>query len=252
MVQYLIMDETRVLPYCLHGGPIPISDLVHPEEARARIEAEKGLPHGPIVEFLRAVSRVYGASGIMAVDGDSALRPGSGQVIGKIRFAPVSLFPSITSACVQSEDGVSAIGALDLERLTPKEDLSPKSLFLWCVQIVPEYGRQGIGMNLLTAMIAWARDNGWEEIQALASRHIRPLLDWTGMPSIDRLRRLGFREVGHSVNDELKKGVVAMRGGYHGEDVRRQWDSYTDLSDDEASWVYDVVYPLNDAPRSSV
>jgi len=237
MVQYLVMDETRVLPYCLHGGPIPVSDLAHPEEARARVEAEKGLPHGPIVEFLRGVSRVYGACGVMAVDGD--------VVIGKIRFAPVSLFPAITSACVQSEDGVSAIAAIDLKRLTPKEDLSPKSLFLWCIQIVPEYGRQGIGMNLLTFMIAWARENGWEEIQALASRHIRPLLDWTGLPSIDRLRRLGFREVGHSVNDELRKGVVAMRGGYHGEDVRRQWDSYTDLSDDEASWVYEAVLNLS-------
>jgi GNAT superfamily N-acetyltransferase len=231
MVQYLVMDETRVLPYCLHGGPIPVSDVDHPEEARARIEAEKGLPHGPIVEFLRAVSRAYGASGIMAVDGD--------EVIGKIRFAP-------GDGCLQTPDAVDEIGALDLSKLTPKEELSPKSLSIWCLQVIPEYCRQGVGMNLLVSAIDWARENGWEEIQALASRHIRPLLDWTGMPSIDRLRRLGFREVGHSVNDELKKGVVAMRGGYHGEDVRKQWESYANLSDDEASWVYDMVLNLTE------
>jgi GNAT superfamily N-acetyltransferase len=227
------MDETRVLPYCLHGGPIPVSDLVHPEEARARIEAEKGLPHGPIVEFLRAISRVYGASGVMAVDGDA--------VIGKLRFAPWGGFLSPGHGCVQSEAEVNSIGALDLGKLTPKEELSPKSLFIWCFQVVPAYGGQGIGTNMLVTAIDWARENGWEEIQALAVRHIRPLLDWAGSESIDRLRRLGFREVGHSVNDELKKGVVAMRGGYHGEDVRRQWEPYANLSDDEASWIYDVV-----------
>ena len=237
MAQYLIMDEFRVLPYCLHGGPIPVSDLIHPEEARARIEAEKGLPHGPIVEFLRRVSQVYGASGVMAVDGDS--------VIGKIRFAPRSIFPAITSSCVQSDEGVDAIKAIDLDTLIPKDDLSPKSLLIWCSQVVPEYRGRGIGANLLATTIAWARDNNWDETQALATRHIRPLLHWSGAESMDRLRRLGFREVGCSVNDELKKGVVAMRGGYHGEDVRRQWEPHADLSDDEASRLYEMVLGLH-------
>lgn len=233
MIEYRVMDEANIVPYCLHSGPIPLSDLIRPEEARARFEAEKGLPHGPVVEFLRAISRVYGASGVMAIDGD--------MVIGKIRFAPRYLFGGADFGCVQGDEGVAAIAAVDLQKLPAEDELSPKSLFIWCIQMVPTHRGQGIGTSMLTTAIAWARSNDWEEIHARASRHIRPLMDWTGMLSIDRCRRLGFTEVSHSVHDELRKSVVAMRGGFHGEEVKKQWAPYADLSDDEASWVYEVI-----------
>lgn len=232
MVRYLMMDESHILPYCLHKGPAPVSDLADPEAARARAEAEWGLVHGPVVPFLRAVSRTYGATGVMVVDGE--------VVIGKLRFAPKSLPPG----CVQLADEMDKIADIDLERLTPKEELCPKSLCIWCSQLIPRYRGQGIGTNMLTMAIEWARTNGWEEMHSMASRHIRPILDVTGMPSMERLSRLGFVETGHSVHPDMRELVVSMRGGHHGEEVREQWEQYADLSDDEASWVYDAVLDL--------
>jgi len=241
MIEYRMIDESCLLPYCLHSGAVPLASLSHPEEARARFEAEHGLPHSPVAEFLQALSRNYGAVGVIAVDGD--------VIVGKVRFAPRYLFGGTDQGCVQSEDGVKAIKAVELEKLTPFEDLRPKSLFIWCFQALPAYAGQGIGTSMLRTLIAWARENGWEEMHASAIGHIRPLLDWTGAFSIDRYRNLGFVETGHRVHEDLKAGVVAMRGGHHGEDLKKQWEQYAHLSDDEASEFYDVLLDIRQAGR---
>lgn len=232
MVEYLMMDESHLLPYCLHKGPAPVSDLADPEAARARAEAEWGLPHGPVVHFLRALAWTYGATGVIAIDGDI--------VIGKLRFAPKSLPPG----CVQLADEVDKIAAIDLAGLPPKDKLSPRSLCLWYLQVIPARTGQGIRTGMLQAAVDWVRTNGWDEMHSMASRHIRPILDVTGMPSMERLSRLGFVEICHLVHPDMRELVASMRGGHHGEEVRLQWGQYSDLSDDEASWVYDAVLDL--------
>jgi len=200
------------------------------------VERGGSLPEGTIAAFLRSVSRAYGACGVTAVDGD--------KVIGKVRFYPKYLVDMMTTGCVQSDDGIRAIAGFDPSVLTPLESLSPKSLYVWCFQLVAEYSGQGIGARMLRTTIDWCRANGWDEIHCKATRHIRPLLDWSGMQSTERYKKFGFQIGRHEISDEMKQGVVAMRGGYHGEDVRKQWEPHAHLSDDEASWVYDVALRL--------
>jgi ribosomal protein S18 acetylase RimI-like enzyme len=126
----------------------------------------------------------------------------------------------------------------------PKDALPSKDLRALCFQTHPSFRGQGIATALVRRLIEWAEANGWENIRARAAQHIEPLLDWCGMWSVERYRRMGFQVTGGTPSEELKQGVVAMRGGHHGEEVKTQWEQYSRISDDEASMVYDVVLPI--------
>jgi hypothetical protein len=93
---------------------------------------------------------------------------------------------------------------------------------------------------MLRRLLAWARAEGWEEVRAGATRHIPPLLAWSGMLSREAYGRLGFACAGVASHDALE-GVVHMRAGGHGEDVRLQWAPFAHLSDEEASETYDMT-----------
>ena len=198
-------------------------------------EREYGLPEGSIARFLRALCREYGSCGVMAVDGDS--------VVAKIRFCPLSFSDTLSpeSLCVQMEKEARLIASFDVETLTPKDALPSKALCVLCFQVASSYRGRGIATRMLETLIEWAKENGWEEIHSKAIQHIQPLLDLTGMWSVERYRKLGFQVTGHTPREELMQVVVAMRDGCHGEEVRLQWEQYGHLSDDEASRLYDVV-----------
>jgi len=228
MVEFQMMDQNHPLVSCLHAGAIPAAESA----AGAYAEREYGLPEGSIARFLQAVSRAYGACGVMAVEGE--------QIIGKIRFWPQSLVDAIPDICVQAREGAHAIASFDVMSLPPRSGC----LCFGCFQIIPEYRGRGIAAGMLSAAIGWARANGWETLHAKAIRNIRPLLDWAGVWSVEGYQRMGFQVTGHTVSQELKQGVEAMRGGCHGEAVQRQWKPYGHLSGDEAAWCYDVTLHL--------
>jgi len=95
---------------------------------------------------------------------------------------------------------------------------------------------------MLDALIAWAREAGWRELRAHAV--IPPMLNWCGQLSHDALRRRGFVVTESSINADVREGVVSQRAGQHGEVVKKQWEAFAHLSDDEAAQVFEMTLNL--------
>jgi GNAT superfamily N-acetyltransferase len=231
MTEHRLMDESCVLTSCLHGGPIPLEDALDAGARPAWLETLSDLPTGTVARALRALCAEYGSCGVMAVEGD--------QVVGKVRFGPVQVCHE--PFCVQQMP--ENMTALARAALPAKADLQPLALTVVCVQLAEGYRGRGLASGMLHAMIAWASDEGWQEVHARATRHIRPLLDWSGMLSRDVYEKLGFTCTGIASREALE-GVQHMRAGGHGEEVRRQWEPFARLSDEEAAEIYDVVLSL--------
>ena len=249
MIEYRMMDETCLLCYGLHGGPIPVEETRTPEARPIAAESENGVRQGTIAEFLRAVCRAYGSCAVLAIDRN--------HVIGKLRFYPQKLVDMLEPGpCLQTPDHVRGIAAFDLESLPPKDSLSEKVLRIWCFQVLndykamaegrpqrwPSYLRRGIGTTMLKKLIEWSRAEGWDEIHATAIPHIRPLMAWSAALSVERYRKLGF-EVTLSANRD-QAGPVSQRRGAHGEVIKKMWEPYAHVSDEEASRLYDVALDL--------
>jgi len=230
-----MMNEGCVLTSCLHSGAIPLAHALNAEARPAWLETQSDLPAGTVARVLKSLCREYGSCGVIAVDGD--------QIVGKLRFSPMGPI-DVEHQCVQQNP--EAMAALDLRSLAARESLRPKSLSIWCLQVVKDasYRRKGIGRAMVQETISWAQEEGWDEIRALACSHIGPLLDWTGMFSVDAYQELGFTCTGRSVHPELLEGVRNMRAGHHGAEVKAQWGSYEHISDEEAGMIYDVVRRL--------
>ena len=255
-ILYRILDETCILRTCLHAGPVALLETDLKYDARVTVEEETKVPHGTIEAFLKTLSQNYGAYGYAAVDND--------MVVGQVRFYPSALVDMWTTergahlnACIQEDDQVRAMSLAKLDTMPQKVALSPRSLTLACFQVVndykamaegkptlqPSYLRKGIGTTLLQKVIAWARANDWEEIRALAIAHIPPLMAWSAHLSVERYRTLGF-EI--TPSPETVEVPVSQRRGYHGEVMKRMWEPYSHLSDEEVSRLYDVVLRIKD------
>jgi len=217
MLSFQMMREGFVLTSCVHGGPVPLADLARATEEPSWLEREAGLQTGTIARMLNALCREYGSCGVMAVDDE--------QVIGKVRFSPDGL-ARVAPECVQQD--AEALAAFDPDLLPAKATVLPGGLRIWCLQVVDDarYRGKGIATEMMRQVIEWARIGGWERISAKAIPTIPPLLDWTGLFSVDAYQRLGFTRVGSEASPELLEGVRNMRAGAHGEDVRQQWEAF--------------------------
>lgn len=255
-IEYRVLDSGCVLRRCLHSGPIPLTET-HPENpSPVEAESEADVAPGTIDTFLKALGETYGAYGFAALDGDI--------VVGQVRFFPSALANvcdptpagDSVNTCVQEHHQIQAMAAVDVASLPPKDDLSPKTLTILCFQLVndykamaegrpsdqPSYLHRGIATNLLERTIDWARSEGWDEIRATAIPHIPPLMTWSCHLSIKRYEQLGFDIAPSS---ETWDGPIGQRRGAHGEAMKRMWESYAHMSDEEVSKLYDVVLKLN-------
>jgi GNAT superfamily N-acetyltransferase len=249
MIDYLMMDESRLLCRCLHDGPVPLEEAGSPEGRPLAVESEAHLPPGTVGRFLRAVCRAYGSCGVLAVDGDA--------VVGKARFYPQEIAERFYPAlCLQEPQRMRVLATFDPDVLPPKDELRERALFICCFQLVhdykaaaegratdvPSYLGRGIATNMLRILIDWARAEGWDELRAEAVEPIPPLLMWSGRLSVERYRKLGFRAA--LSPSEKVEGAIHQRRGYHGEAMRKMWEPYAHVSDAEATRVYDVSLRL--------
>jgi GNAT superfamily N-acetyltransferase len=236
MTTYRMMDETCLLPSCLHDGPVPLASLRDALTAAAWAEREYGLPPGALARFLQALCRRYGSAAALAIEDD--------LVVGKLRFAPMQVERMLSGICYQQAAEARHLAELDLEMLPAREALIRQELRLDCFQVAPGYSGRGIARGLLDTALAWARATGWETVSSSAIRHIPPLLAWSGQGSAKALRARGFVVVSEATNADLREGVVSQRQGYHGEDVQRQWEEFAHLSDDDAATLYEMTLDL--------
>ncbi len=230
MITYRIMDATCLVPTCLHQGPLPMTQ----SDAPAYVETVSAIPPGTVARTLQAISARYGLCGVLALDGES--------VVGKIRVYPQAIVDQAPFPCVQQEQTIRPLIALALDALPSRED--EPVLHLYCMQVAAAYAGRGIAGGMLDYLLAWARAQGWQALRARAVSPIPPLLAWCGQLSRAALERRGFAVTGSALSPELREGVVSQRAGDHGEAVRRQWDTFAHLSDDEAAMVFEMELDL--------
>jgi GNAT superfamily N-acetyltransferase len=239
MIAYRMMDETCLLPACLHGGPIPLASLR--DGATTDIEKQEGISAGTLARFLQALCRHYGSCAVLAIHND--------VVVGKLRFAPTQVERMLSGICLQQGEHARGIADLDLAALPARKHLEKQLLRLDCYQVADGYRGQGIAKHMLETVIDWARATGWEALSSSAIRHIPPLLNWTGQASLRALQKRGFAVVSGEVNSDLRQGIISQRLGRHGEKVRQQWSGFADIPDDEAAVLYELVLDLQ-APEA--
>jgi GNAT superfamily N-acetyltransferase len=232
MIEYRLMDEFLVLPMCLHGGAVPLSRL--PELAeRTDFEDEFSLERGVHARSLCALSQRYGATGVVALDGD--------RIVGLLRFYPRALKEMIGQLCPQDEPYARWLAAIEIASLPARDEIRPRSIQIDCLQVIPECRGQGIGRTLIERTIAWAREKGWHELYATGVQHILPLMSWSGQMSVASLCKHGFEIVGQEIDEGIRDAAVSQQLGYHGEDVRRMWqEQYAHLSVEEAAVRYEM------------
>jgi GNAT superfamily N-acetyltransferase len=232
MIEYQVMGQSLVLPICLHGGAVPLVRL--PALAvRTDFEDQFGLEPGAHARFLHAISRRYGATGLAAVEDD--------LVVGLVRFYPRALREVIGQLCPQDEPFARRLASTAVESLPKLDDLRPRELQIACLQVIPERRGRGIGRALIRGTVAWAGEQGWDEIYAPAIRHILPLMSWSGQMSAASLQKQGFEIVGQEVDDGLQEAALSQQLGYHGEAVQRVWEEqYAHISAEEAAVRYEM------------
>lgn len=236
MITYRMMDETCLLPSCLHGGPVSLASLRGALATAAYAERMENLRPGALARFLQALCRHYGSAAVLAIEDD--------LVVGKLRFAPRQVERGLDGICFQQAAEARRMAEFDLETLPAREALARQELRFDCYQVADGYGGRGIAKGLLDTALAWARMEGWESVSSSAIRHLPPLLAWSGQASERALRARGFLVVSEAAHPGLREAVVSQRQGYHGEETQRQWAEFADLSDDEASVLYEMTLDL--------
>jgi GNAT superfamily N-acetyltransferase len=95
-----------------------------------------------------------------------------------------------TRAWVIDEAGtIAASGALKFTDWLPRPDGQRRGLvYVHSVYTVPEYRQQGLARQILTAMIAHCRDNGWPRITLHASEMGRGLYEGLGFKPTNEMR----------------------------------------------------------------
>jgi GNAT superfamily N-acetyltransferase len=234
VVSYRLMDETCLLVSCLHRGPVLLAQCQDPASVSAYVETISDIPQGTVARVLRDLSACYGPGGVAAVEDD--------MVVGKVRCFPQAVYERAGGICLQQEDPFRGLLALDLSSL-PTRDQAPV-LRVSCMQVAEGYQGRRIAAGMLDTLIDWAADAGWGTLVATAGRQIPPLLNWSGQPGCQSLRRRGFVVLSQTMEPALREGVVSQRQGFHGPQVQQEWNAFAELSDDEAAMTYEMALEL--------
>jgi len=235
-INYRMMDESCLLPMCLHGGPIALSSPDAVMTTPTYVEKQEGVEAGSMASFIKELCHLYGSCATLALDGD--------LIVGKIRFAPMQIDQMLNGICLQMEDYAHKIAKLDLANLPKREELKEQNLKIGCFQIANDYKGQGIVKQMLDETLTWARENNWKKLSASAIRHIPPLLNWSGMASKKALSERGFKVISEKHEPALLEAIESQKQGHHGEDVKKAWEAFSDISDDEAAMIYEMELKL--------
>ncbi len=203
------MTERFIVWRCLHSGPLssqtidqwPSDSSLPWETYRAR-----NLP------LLRKLIRTYGTCAILARDGD--------QVVGHLRFYPraiLSMEAGAVGMCLQQGFPAGCSEQLVEKPFPPLREIADKTLVVHCMmtgspqQHENPYQRKGIATRMAGALIAWAREQGWGQIEAGAFEDLPLLYAFTGAAGKSFWERLGFVLVATRVEPELGREGDLLR-----------------------------------------
>jgi len=196
------MKEEFILWRCLHSGPLSQSNI----DEYPRTEAGRCVAHRAInVPFLCKMIKTYGTCAMLARD--------VGQTVGFLRFYP-KILNSMHGAgqlCLQQSFPAGLSERFVETEFPALADLVDKTLTVHCLMTGSPfreenpYQRRGIGTQMARELIRWARQNGWERIEATAHEGLDILYENTGDAGRSFWERLGF----HVVETRTERGFPA-------------------------------------------
>lgn len=188
------MGSDFILWRCLHGGPLGPRTIDAPEphpEIDWTATRARNLP------LLKKLIETYGTCAIVARRDD--------EVIGALRFYPKALctFSAVggVAFCLQQAFPAGPKDDLVVGPFPPLDALADKTLFVHCLMIVApkdepaRYRRKGVATQMALEMVRWARDRGWQAIEAYAYEEIPTLYEIAGVAGRRFWRKIGFRIV---------------------------------------------------------
>jgi hypothetical protein len=254
MIEIKPMDEDYIHVDCMHGGPVDPAlsptrgaiwqdapDLpAHPwsdETIVALSQEYKSISEGwrgdPAREFMREMIQRYGTCAMLAWEG--------GKVVGQLRFYPLSISQLLAKAAPDKQPCVAA--ALEFEA-------DPGALGVQCVMASRPYigpepdtssgrnwpsmaeagARKGLGLRLVLALIAWAREHGWKRIVKRAHADLDCMYGQYGGGGKAFWEKAGFRVTGTKYqewpHDDDWKALVEAQAQQKGMTNREAWTSY--------------------------
>lgn len=196
------MTAEFILWRCLHGGPLSrdtIDQCPSPSTLPWERFSDRNTP------LLRKLTLTYGACAILARDG--------GRIIGQLRFYPKAVcnMEGAGLLCLQQgfpEGPAEDFAESDFPSLGQIEE---KTLAVNCLmtgssqQRENPYQRRGIGTRMVRTLIQWAKENGWERIEADSFEDIPIIYEITGSAGHTFWEKLGFHMVDRHPHPHLQK-----------------------------------------------
>ena len=165
MIEIKEMADDYILDRCPLGAPLdpaaPPQDTYPGYAGRARDVRRR---------FFTQVRKRYGNCAFLAWEG--------GAVVGFLIFLPKPVARKL---------GLYAL---------PPDELDDRTLVYTCMQFAPDYRSQGLGTRLVKALVAWAKENGWQRIEVHGVGAGAEEEDWRWGWALPKWQRLGFAPIG--------------------------------------------------------
>ncbi len=183
------MTDEFILWRCLHGGPLS-RDNIDKWPSNSKMPWERFRERN--MSLLRKLSRTYGACTIIARDDE--------EIVGLLRFYPKVVCNMEHSGwlCLQQDPPAGPaedFADCSFPILAQMED---KTIVVHCLmtgspqQERNPYQRKGIGTRMVRTLIRWAKENGWECIEADSFEDIPLIYEVTGCAGHMFWEKLGF------------------------------------------------------------
>ena len=187
------MRDDFLLWRCLHGGPLSPKNIDDPAPHPA---IDWPLTRARNLPLLNKLIATYGTCAIVARDGD--------EVVATLRFYPKTLCPfsaGDAAFCLQQAYPAGPKDDLAAQAFPSREEMPDRTLFVHCLMIVSpveeptRYRRKGLATRMTLELVRWARDHGWDTIEANAYEEIPMLYAIAGVAGRRFWEKIGFETV---------------------------------------------------------
>jgi len=186
------MDGSFLLWRCLHDGPVTRKNLdVPPNESR--------LPfHKTAIPLLKKLTELYGSAAILAWEQD--------KVVGLLRFVPkaVSRMEGGGEFCLLQPYPAGPKEDFPQGVFPSKETIKDRTLVVTCMQLLSDRQRRGVGRAMVERLKSWAREEGWQAIEATAYQDLPLVYEVTGNAGRNWWEGIGFQVI-ESLEEEAMK-----------------------------------------------
>jgi hypothetical protein len=184
------LSEHFLLWRCLHGGPLQ-------KETIDTWDPDSPMPWDALrarnIPLLQILTDRYGACAVIAQDGD--------QVVGQLRFYPKKVWEMAGGGmlCLQQFPSAGPGEDFCASQFPQKRELEEKTLVVHCMmtgcpsRAENPYQRKGIASQMVRELVQWARQNGWDAVEATAYEDLDFLYQVTGQAGRRFWEALGFR-----------------------------------------------------------